>query len=536
MRKSLPKPDKNQPFLNTFMSGEASPKEPSAKRKQRSGDPPQNPPAKKSTLSKSPNTLKKTTTQSKPPNKKVKSTKKMNEGNSGEPVNTDNNMEKELAAMETRMMENLTKNLKNVISEEMKEIKDTNAQMDTNMNSAITNMNQAVTRLIESNQAFLEQKNTIDVLQTENKILSTRVHRLENEQSRLKSKISQIENKTLECNIIIKGIPETIGETEQDLINAVHWEVSNTIIGNSERNRYEQARKMEIRKCKRIGKFNQDRSRPLSVEFLSRQDCTYILTNRSWLREGVYVEQEYSLETERKRKLLRPIVRASKYITGLKGKVHLKDDTVVVRGKPFTTKTLHKLPEELNVFNISSSSNDTTIGFFGELNPLSNFHPASFIFKDTHYSSSEQLIQHQKALYFGDHQTATRIITSETPADCKALGSDVENFNKDRWDSVAKEVCKPGIRQKFKQLTALMDVLINCTQHKKIVECASDSVWGTGVPLGKPDCLNTSSWINENGGILGEILTEIRDEEISLRRQTEQKNPSEALASNMETT
>ena len=36
----------------------------------------------------------------------------MNEGNSGVPVNTDNSMENELAAMETRMTENLTKNLK----------------------------------------------------------------------------------------------------------------------------------------------------------------------------------------------------------------------------------------------------------------------------------------------------------------------------------------------------------------------------------------------------------------------------------------
>ena len=81
-----------------------------------------------------------------------------------------------------------------------------------------------------------------------------------------------------------------------------------------------------------------------------------------------------------------------------------------------------------------------------------------------------------------------------------------------------------------------MDVLINCTQHKTIVECAPDSVWGTGVPLGKLDCLNKNNWINEDGGILGEILTEIRDEEIGLRRQEEQKNCLEIAASNMETT
>ena len=78
--------------------------------------------------------------------------------------------------------------------------------------------------------------------------------------------------------------------------------------------------------------------------------------------------------------------------------------------------------------------------------------------------------------------------------------------------------------------------MINCTQNKKIVECASDSVWGTGVPLGKPDCLNRNSWINEDSGILGEILTEIRDEEISLRRNAEQKTQAEAVATSMETT
>ena len=443
-------------------------------------------------------------------------------------------MQEDLIAMETRMTNNLSTTLKSVINEEMKELKETNSKMDTNMNTAINNMNQAVTHLIENNQAFLDQRTTIAELQTENKKLSTRVHRLENEQSKLKSKLNQMENKTLECSIIIKGIAETIGETEQDMIDAVHWEISYTILGNSDRDRYEKARKMEIRKCKRIGKFNQERSRPISVEFLSRQDLTYVLTNRSWLREGVYVEREYRLETERKRKLLHPIVKASKNLRDFKGKVHLKDDTVVVRGKTITTRTLHKLPEELNVFSIMTRSNDTTLGFFGELNPLSNFHPAAFVYNDVYYTTSEQFIQHQKALYFGDHQTATWIITTESPADCKAIGSDILNFNQDRWDAIAKEICKPGIRQKFKQQPALMDVLINCTQNKEIVECATDKVWGTGYALAKPDCLDRSRWTSP--GILGEILTEIREEEARYRLQPELRRTAQEYSETLSTT
>ena len=431
MHRGLPKePSKDQPTVNTFMSSEPSPSDPK-KMKQRSGDSVSLHPSKKSAKSNNQESNKSKSILV--PNKKItKITKKikMSTINPNDSVNSET-LQEDLIVMEARMTTNITTSLKSVINEEMKEIKENNTKMDSNMNTAIDNMNQAVTRLIESNQTFLDQKSTIRELQTENKILSTPVHRLENEHSKLKFKLNQMENKTLECSIIIKGIPETIGESKQDMIDVVHWELSNTILGNSDRDRYEKARRMEIHKCKRIGKFNQERSRPISVEFLSRQDSTYVLTNRSWLREGIYVEREYSLETERKRKLLRPIVKASKNLSEFKGKVHLKDDTVVVRGKTITTKTLHKLPEELNVFNITSRSNDTTLGFFGELNPLSNFHPASFVFNDVHYTTSEQFIQHQKALCFGDHQSATRIITTESPVDCKAIGTDIMNFNQD---------------------------------------------------------------------------------------------------------
>ena len=54
-----------------------------------------------------------------------------------------------------------------------------------------------------------------------------------------------------------------------------------------------------------------------------------------------------------------------------------------------------------------------------------------------------------------------------------------------------------------------MEVLINKTGNKTIVESARDHLWGTGVPLSDPDCLNTTKWTTQ--GILGELLEEIRD-------------------------
>ena len=54
-----------------------------------------------------------------------------------------------------------------------------------------------------------------------------------------------------------------------------------------------------------------------------------------------------------------------------------------------------------------------------------------------------------------------------------------------------------------------MDVLVNRTGNKKIVEYARDHLWELGVPLGTTDCLDQLKWISQ--GILGPILEEIRD-------------------------
>ena len=42
------------------------------------------------------------------------------------------------------------------------------------------------------------------------------------------------------------------------------------------------------------------------------------------------------------------------------------------------------------------------------------------------------------------------------------------------------------------------------------MECASDRLWGTGLSLSDPDCLDCSKWIRQ--GILGQILEDIRNE------------------------
>ena len=137
-------------------------------------------------------------------------------------------------------------------------------------------------------------------------------------------------------------------------------------------------------------------------------------------------------------------------------------------------ETLDMLPSALNVFNIFSRTNDNTIGFFGELNPLSNFHKAVFTHKNTTYHSSEQFSQHCKAIHFGDQITANKILNTATAPESKQFSSSIRNFAKKKWEKVAKEQCKPVIKCKFRQNPGLADILINCTGTKTIIECTTD--------------------------------------------------------------
>ena len=56
------------------------------------------------------------------------------------------------------------------------------------------------------------------------------------------------------------------------------------------------------------------------------------------------------------------------------------------------------------------------------------------------------------------------------------------------------------------------------------MECASDRLWGTGLPLSDPDCLDRTKWISQ--GTLGQILEDIRNEfKDADRRHYQQTTP-----------
>ena len=135
---------------------------------------------------------------------------------------------------------------------------------------------------------------------------------------------------------------------------------------------------------------------------------------------------------------------------------------------------------------MTTRENENVVGFFGEINPLSNFYPSPFAYDGVHYISSEQFIQSSKAKYFGDLDTYNQIMGCATSLECKSLSRQIRNVNMNKWDKVAGNICHPGIRAKFLQNPVALDTLLkknrtqaDCGMHLRVPMRDWNTPWGS---------------------------------------------------------
>ena len=139
----------------------------------------------------------------------------------------------------------------------------------------------------------------------------------------------------------------------------------------------------------------------------------------------------------------------------------MENDTLVIRAKHYTVNNLHQLPAEINGYKATSKTEEGTTCYFGELNPLSNFHPASFNHDGIQYHSTEQLIQHKKSQLFEDQTIEAAILASTSILDCKNEARNIRNYDQKRWEESAKTLCYEGIKAKFVQNLWLRKLLLS---------------------------------------------------------------------------
>jgi len=147
----------------------------------------------------------------------------------------------------------------------------------------------------------------------------------------------------------------------------------------------------------------------------------------------------------------------------------------------------------------------------GELTPscFSQWWTSPFIVGNIKYNTAEHWMMAQKALLFNDTDSYHKIINAESPAEAKALGRQVKNFDENTWNEKRFDIVVAGSVHKFGQHNELKAFLLN-TKDRVLVEASPvDQIWGIGLTADSGKAKNPKLWNGIN--LLGFALMKTRD-------------------------
>ena len=140
---------------------------------------------------------------------------------------------------------------------------------------------------------------------------------------------------------------------------------------------------------------------------------------------------------------------------------------------------------------------------------LSNWYLSNFIVKGIEYSSMEQFMMHQKAIYFYDKNIAAQILDTNDVSYIKKLGRLVSGYDDNVWNGIRQIVVYEGLLAKFSQNMDLKEKLLSIGSAI-LAECAvKDKIWGIGLSMNNPDRFEKEKWQGKN--LLGYTLMMVRD-------------------------
>jgi ribA/ribD-fused uncharacterized protein len=129
---------------------------------------------------------------------------------------------------------------------------------------------------------------------------------------------------------------------------------------------------------------------------------------------------------------------------------------------------------------------------------LSQWFQKAFEVDGVTYATAEHFMMAGKARLFGDDDALRVILAARTPAEAKAAGRAVRNFDDEAWDAARFEVVVRGNIAKFGQHPALRAHLL-ATGDRVLVEASPrDRVWGIGMGASNPDARIPARWRGRN--------------------------------------
>ena len=331
------------------------------------------------------------------------------------------------------------------------------------------------------------------------------ISHLKVENTALKEQVNNLENHSRRDNLLFYGFPEQKGEKDYNCTGKVY-----DLLRYRVRIPAWVLDSMLIVRCHRKGPYTPGKARPIIVKF-HYFPCKQLILSHAWKLKGsnYFINEDFSADTENKRKSLYPIVKAARNLPEYKDNTSLHVNKLMCKGKSYTVDTIYDLPSAINPATLATETTSTTVKFLGRACPLSNFHQSPQVVNGIHYSCNEQYYHESKANFFEDYDTAGKIMSTSDPVKMKKYGESVKGFSEREWRQVCDKVMKAGLDAKFKK-QRLRNYLKN-TGDRKLAECnANDRYWSTGVFMSDPRANNPVRWPGDNN--LGKILEVVRDE------------------------
>ena len=145
---------------------------------------------------------------------------------------------------------------------------------------------------------------------------------------------------------------------------------------------------------------------------------------------------------------------------------------------------------------------------------LSQWFPRAFEIDGVRYATAEHFMMAAKAKLFADEAAHAEVLRAKSPAEAKAAGRAVKNYDDEKWGRARFDAVVKGNIAKFGQHEDLRRFLLS-TGERVIVEAAPrDTIWGIGMGASNPNARDPKKWRGRN--LLGFALMEARARLVSL--------------------
>jgi len=330
----------------------------------------------------------------------------------------------------------------------------------------------------------------------------------------LNERVIAMESYSRRDNLLFEGIKEAppgVQESSRDCVKKIQDVLKNNM-------KIDDVQNIRISRCHRLGRpppLNAssgapDRPRTVICRLHFFGDRQLIWTQKEKLKgSGIWLQEDFPKEINDRRKKLLPIMFAAKR-QGLRAnlvvdKLHITNQSGEL--KMYGVNNLHTLPASLDPKLISTVTKNNYFAFFGQNCPLSNFYEAPFYADGFNFRHVEQFLFCKKAEFAGDEASKAKILSANTPAECKKIGKHI-NVSRNEWFKEETSIMKRGLQEKFTQNATVKEFLL-ATGDKTLLEASpSDRFWGIGKGLRDVASSDQVTWRGKNK--LGEMLMELR--------------------------